>query len=67
MATLNSQSVNKKKDLKKDSSTKKFSKMDGFLLLLMLGEMLIVFHGLKLNITFSKALSSHVQSLNGTS
>ena len=43
------------------------SKMDGFLLLLMLGEMLIVFHGLKLNITFSKALSSHVQSLNGTS
>ena len=63
IAILNSQSVNKKKDLKKGSSTKKFSKMDGFLLLLMLREML----NLKLNITFSKALPSNLQSLNGAS
>ena len=62
IATLNSHYVY----LKKDSTTKKVSKMDGFLRLLMLREMLIAFPGLKLNITFSKTISSHLQSLNGT-
>ena len=50
IATLNSHYVY----LKKDSTTKKFSKMDGFLRLLIVREMLIAFPGLKLNITFSK-------------
>ena len=67
IATLNNQSVNQQKDQKKDSITKKFSKMDGFLRLLMLREMLNAFPRLKVNITFSKALSSYLQSLNGTS
>ena len=67
IATLNSQPVNQKKDQKKDSTTKKFSKMDGFLRLPMLREMLNAFPRLKLNITFSKTLASYLQSLNGTS
>ena len=65
--TLGGMSVNQKKDQKKDSTTKKSSKIDGFLRLLMPREMLIVFPRLKLNITFSKTLSSHLQSLNGKS
>ena len=51
IATLNSQYVIWPK---KDSSTKKFSKMDGFLHVLVLREMLIAFPWLKLNITFQK-------------
>ena len=41
--------MNQKKNQKKDSTTKKCLKMDGFLRLLMLREILIAFPGLKLN------------------
>ena len=41
--------MNQKKNQKKDSTTKKCLKMDGFLRLLMLPEILIAFPGLRLN------------------
>ena len=50
--------VNQKKGQKKESTTKNFSKIDGFLRLLMPREMLTAFPRLKLNTTFSKTLSS---------
>ena len=64
IATLNSQSVIWPKG---GLYHQEIFKKEWLLNFLMPREMLIVFPWLKLNITFSKTISSHLQSLNGTS